>query len=759
MSAVAGLLVAAVSVPVTGLVGVVTRDAANTFNDLKVPQLGQVPQRSELLNTDGQVIAYYYPDGIYRIPVKYSQISPDMRNAIVAIEDDRFYQHGAIDPRGTFRAFINDVNNESVQGGSTLAQQYVKNALILTSQSTTAQEDATEDTAERKIRELRIAANVVHELSPHQLLAAYLNVAFFDNNAYGIQVAASRYFGPQTDAADLNLAQSALLAGMVENPSQDNPLGDPAQQANALNRRNTVLARMASLGYISQATANQTMKEGLGLHPSTATLATGCSSPSAVGAAYFCDYVLAVLARDPFYKKVYQALNTTGGLKIYTTMDPQDQAAAQTAVDWVAPPNDPNFNPEHIADTEVLIKPGTGQVKAIAVDRVYGTAAGQTNIDYGVNGPFDGGVGVQTGSSSKLFTLVTALEQGIPFGFSQTVTSPASIGGYTNCKGQSDSLFNVSNAEGATTKPEVFTLYNGTTQSINVFFAMLEQKVGLCNVVKTAVNMGVTRADGASLLAPSAGQLPADDIPSFTLGAVNVSPMSMAGAYATVAANGVYCKPIAIQSIVSGHRQLPVEAPGCHQAIPAPVADAANYILQGVLTSGTAAGRGIGRPAAGKTGTANGGFYAAFGGYTPSLAGYVSVFNPTNPTTTGAMIGDPGSCYRENPQTGGGEECPGQMFGDNAPAATWQMTFTHANLGPPVGFTPVPGDTPFFSEGTGVNSPAPPKKGKGKGNGPGGGNGGPGGGGPGGGGGGNPPPPLLSPGAVNGPADIVAGVR
>ena len=192
MSVVAGLLVAAVSVPVTGLFGVVTRDAANTFNDLSVAQLGQVPVRSEILDTHGNVIAYYYPSNIYRIPVTYGQISPDMRNAIVAIEDDRFYQHGALDPRGTFRAFVNDVNNESVQGGSTLAQQYVKNALILTSQSTLAKEDASEDTAERKIRELRIAANVVHELSPHQLLAAYLNVAYFENNAYGIQVAAER---------------------------------------------------------------------------------------------------------------------------------------------------------------------------------------------------------------------------------------------------------------------------------------------------------------------------------------------------------------------------------------------------------------------------------------------------------------------------------------------------------------------------------------------------------------------------------------
>ena len=139
------------------------------------------------------------------------------------------------------------------------------------------------------------------------------------------------------------------------------------------------------------------------------------------------------------------------------------------------------------------------------------------------------------------------------------------------------------------------------------------------------------------------------------------------------------------------------------------MADAADYILQGVLVSpGTAANRGINVPAAGKTGTANGGFYAAFGGYTPYLAGYVSVFNPTDPMTTGAMVGG-NACYREDPAFGGGESCPGQMFGDNAPAATWQMTFSNAAVGPGTPFVLVPADSPFFSMGNGVNSPKPPK--------------------------------------------------
>jgi membrane peptidoglycan carboxypeptidase len=334
--------------------------------------------------------------------------------------------------------------------------------------------------------------------------------------------------------------------------------------------------------------------------------------------------------------------------------------------------------------------------------------------------------------------------------------SPSSIGPYFNCEGQPTGVFNVHNAEGA--GKGTFTLYNGTTQSINVFYAHLEQKVGLCNVVKTAMSLGMTFANGGSLLKPdkALGQESADNDPSFTLGSVPVSPLSMADAYATVAARGIYCTPTAISQILTpSGASLPVMPSNCHRVLAAAVADAANYILQGVLVSpGTAAGRGINVPAAAKTGTANGGFYAAFAGFTPHLAGYVSVFNPLDPTTGGAMING-NSCYRENPVFGGGLSCPGQMFGDNAPGATWQMSFLHANLGSPAPFVGVPQDSPFFSEGTGINSPAPPKTGgggnggggHGHGGGGGGNGGGPGGGGPGGGGG----PPTTGP-LVNDPA-------
>ena len=735
----AGLLVAAVAVPVVGAVGVITRNAANTFNTLSVPSLGQIPSRSEILDESGHVIAYYYPNNIYRIPVSYDQIAPVMRNAIVAIEDSRYYVHGAFDLRGTLRALANDLgSNSSTQGGSTLAQEYVKNALILTATTKEQQNEASEDTVGRKIRELRMAADVEHEMTKDQLLAAYLNVAYYENNAYGIQVAAERYFS--VSASQLNLPQSALLAGLVRNPSLYDPLTDPTE---AIDRRNLVLTRMAQVGYVTQAQARAAEKLPLGLHMSTVPLQEGCLSPSAASDAFFCDYVMAELRVNPAYAEAKQLLNSVGGLRIYTTLNPQDQRAANNAVNWVAPPFAGGYyNPGRNVDTEVLIQPGTGKVRAIGVDRPYGTGPGQTTVDYAVNSQYDGlSSGVQTGSSSKIFTLLTALKQGVPFGFSQAIVSPSTIGPYFNCQGQFAGDFTVHNDEGA--GKGTFTLYNGTTQSINVFFAHLEQKVGLCNVVQTAASLGMTFANGDSLLHAdrALGQQPADDDPSFTLGSVPVSPMSMAAAYATVAARGIYCAPVAVSQILtSSGRSLPVLAANCHRALSTQVADAATYILQGVLTSGTAVGRGIGVPAAGKTGTANGGFYAAFAGYTPRLAGYVSVFNPNNPTTSGAMLGS-NACYRENPATGGGLDCPGQMFGDNAPAATWQMTFMNAALGqPPAQFVSVPQDSPFFSLGSGVNSPKPPKPPKRGGGGGGGPGGGGGGGGPGGGGGGGGPP-------------------
>ncbi|MDR2987244.1 MAG: transglycosylase domain-containing protein, partial [Nocardiopsaceae bacterium] len=571
-------------------------------------------------------------------------------------------------------------------------------------------ETATKETIGRKIHELRLAIAVEHKMSRNQILAGYLNDAYFGNFAYGIQIAAQTYFG--VGAKKLTLPQSALLAGMVENPSAY----DPTQHAKvAIERRNTVLARMQQLGMISKAAAAAAEKKGLGLHPKAPQ--NGCSSASARSAAFFCDYAVQAVLRDTKLGKTPEDranLLAKGGLKIYTTLNRADQRAANNAVNDTLPSHSHAFNPGRLADAEAMIQPGTGRIRAIAQDRGYGNGPGLTTIDYAATTPYDGGVGVQTGSSSKLFTLITALEQNIPFGFHLTVPNTATDSGYTNCNGAPAGVssagpgtWKVSNASKGDAGPQ--TLYTGTTVSVNTFYAALEKRVGLCSVVRTAAHLGMTWGNGTSLFKKYGSQPPADDIPSFTLGSANVAPMSMAAAYATVASRGIYCKPIAIDKIVtaSGQKLRPPGA-GCHRVLSTTIADAVNYILQGVLThpGATATDRGIGRPAAAKTGTAGSASSAppsaAFAGYTPSLAGYVWVGSPTH---LELMSGYPNACYR----TAGSLNCPASMFGDNAPGQTWQESFTHASLGPPEAFVPVPSSSSLFRMGNGQNPPKPPK--------------------------------------------------
>ena len=771
-AAIGGILAAAMVLPVVAATGVLVRNEADKFTTLSLTAQG-LPQRSEILDSDGHLLAYVYgvdvpysgvKGGVVqyfgwdRQPVTYQQISPNMVNALVAIEDSRYWQHGAIDLRGTIRAAVNDLQHKPVQGGSTIAQQYVKNVLLLqaeVAENSGAEQSADADTLNRKLNELRMAVAAEHQQSKQEILDGYLNNAYYGYNAYGIETAAETYFG--TTASKLTVTQAATLAGIVENPTQYDPILHPGV---SLERRNTVLARMASTDNGLTAAQSQ-VDEAKPLGLKVAEPQSGCEASSVGTAGFFCQYVEEVFLHDSAYGQTPMArakLLSTGGLRIYTTLNERDQEAANKAVNYVVPASSSSYNPGHNADAEAMVKPGTGQIEAIAEDRPYGTSHGQTEIDYAVNTEYGGSAGVQTGSSSKLFTLITALNQGTPFGFTMHVPGSTTVTGYSNCQGAPagyyngiPGAYNVTNAEGPQSA-STQSLYTATTNSVNVFYAELEKKVGLCSVVHTAVNLGLTRADGTSLLSQDGGQDSADNIPSFTLGSVNVSPLSMAAAYATVASRGMYCSPVAINKIVTGTGStMAVPSAGCRRALSSDVADAVNYILQGVLTSGTADNIGglAGREAAGKTGTSNvanndGTPYAAFAGYTPNLVGYISVFNPVSPT--GDTMGGQASCYRLE---SGSQSCPGEMFGADAPGSTWHMSFDHADLGPVTDFVPVAADSPFNSLGNGqvVVQPKAPKKGKGgggKGGGGGTGTGGGGGTGTGGGGGkGGGPPPVT----------------
>src|ERR1700722_12815260 len=757
-------------VPIVAATGIAVRNTADKFSTIAVDS-DSLAQRSAIYDREGHLITYVwnvnlgaqmtYGNGIDRQPVDYDQISPNMLTAIVAIEDDRFWQHGALDVKGTIRALVNDIEHKPIQGGSTLEQQYVKNVLVLQDlDSPAAQQAATADNLSRKLDQLRMAVEVAHTMTKQQILAGYLNDSYYGNGAWGIEAAAETYF--DTTAAKLNIVQAATLAGIVENPTAYDPISNPTV---ALTRRNTVLARIGETNPSALPPASATVLEAkkLGLHPGAKQ--SGCTANTVGQDAFFCDYVVHTVLNDPQLGATTMdraKLLSTGGLKIYTTLSPQDESAATNAVNFVVPSGDNYYNPNRNVDTTALVQPGSGDILAIAEDRKYGpnTSKGQTEVDYAVNSQYGGQDGVQTGSSSKLFTLVTALEQGVPFGYQANVPYSTTVSGFTNCAGDdaggpggSFPVVNSSQSDKGT-----FTLYTGTADSINTFYAGLEQKVGLCNVVHTAVSMGMTRADGTSLLKgdPNTGkptsptyQASADNYPSFTLGSVNVSPLSMAEAYATVASGGIYCAPTAIGKITDGAgKSLPAPSAGCHRVLSSDVANAASYILQGVFTWQGATGAGLGPlpsgyPIAGKTGTSNvasgdGTPYAAFAGYTTSLVSYTSVFNPISPTVKYTM-GGANATYRD---FNGNWANQGEMFGANAPGSTWRLTFDSANLSGSHAFGTVSPSSELWSKGNGQVVPTPPKapkkpgKGGGGGNG-GGGGGGTGGGGTGGGGGGN----------------------
>src|SRR6202167_6261716 len=282
-SAPGGVLVAAMVVPVVAASGIVVRNTADKFSTIAVDS-NSLAQRSAIYDREGNLITYIWSvdlgsqmtsaNGIFRQPVNYDQIAPTVLTAIVAIEDDGFWQHGALDVKGTIRALVNDLEHKPIQGGSTLEQQYVKNVLILEAlDDPAAQQAAAADTAARKFDQLRMAVEVAHTMSKQEILAGYLNDSYYGSGAWGIEAAAETYF--HTTAAKLTMDQAATLAGIVEDPAEYDPLPNPTT---SVTRRNTVLARIAQTNptVLSAADAATLEQQKLVLHQST--VQNGCTA-------------------------------------------------------------------------------------------------------------------------------------------------------------------------------------------------------------------------------------------------------------------------------------------------------------------------------------------------------------------------------------------------------------------------------------------------------------------------------------------------
>jgi membrane peptidoglycan carboxypeptidase len=601
VAVVMGVVVAGLAIPFAGVLGIASKSLSHTVESLPAELRTQpLAQQTKLVDPNGQTIATLYDEN--RINVPLSQISRKMVKSILAIEDYRYYQHGALDLKGTLRALItNESSGGVVQGGSSITQQMVKMTLLSQAKNAKERKAATADTYARKLTELRYAIAFEQNYSKDWILERYLNIAYFGDGAYGVQAAARHYFG--TNAKDLTWVQGATLAGLVKNPTSYDPLRNPDH---GLERRNVVLDRLAQLHVISQHKADKYKKQPLGLHP--VPTPNGCLNSSAP---FFCDYVVRYLEHDPSLGKTVAArrkLLYTGGLTIHTTIDPRFQRAADISVHHHVFPKDQAIG------GLAMVEPGTGDVKALAQSRPMGrdAAAGQTFLNYTVPQKYGDSAGFQPGSTFKAFVLAAAIQEGIPL--TETISAPATVNipmsQYRVCGGHHFTSTDTWTVHTSTISGTM-NLYRGTQESVNPFFAKLELQTGLCEPYHLAQKMGINLHDPATEM-----------VPSFTLGVASVSPLDLAQAYATFAARGLHCDPRPVVSIddSNGH-QLKTYPQQCQQVIAAPVADAVNDVLRGVQSpTGFGADLILNQESAAKTGTNNDNMSVWYMGYTPNLA-------------------------------------------------------------------------------------------------------------------------------------------
>ncbi|MFF4650920.1 transglycosylase domain-containing protein [Streptomyces sp. NPDC001380] len=682
-SVLAGVLTAGLALPAAGALGITAKNTAESFEsipaDFKTPTLSQA---SYIYDAKGGLIAKVYDRD--RTILRLNDIAPVMRQAQVDIEDARFYQHGAIDLKGVLRALTKNAESGNVQGASTLTQQYVKNVSI--EQAGDDKEkflQATRQTMGRKIQELKYAIKIEEDLTKDQILTNYLNITFFGNQAFGIEAAANRYFSKH--AKDLTLPEAAMLAGLVQNPAAYDPTQHP--QA-AKDRRDTVIRRMAELKHITEDQAQKAVATPLRLKYSPPQ--NGCITAQK-GMGFFCDYVRNVIKTDPVFGKDKTArgkLLSRGGLRIYTTLDPKAQAAAQKAVTQRVHASDP------VASAVSMVKPGTGRILAMAQSRPYGLDANkhQTQVNFSVGNDLGTGGGQPVGSTFKPITAAAAIDGGIPA--TQVLPSPNKMP-YPNmstCAGQ------WVNTDGSVVPNESkdekgpYGMQEAMNKSVNTYFVQLEEKIGLCPVKKMAdkLHLGV-QANGNKL--PQVG--------STTLGVFNFSPLQMASAYAAFASRGTYCTPVAITAITYGSKRLDVPRTKCTQAMSERTADTLNTLLLGVTQDGTGTKAGLqDRQSAGKTGTTDGRLNAWFTGYTPDIAASV-------------WLGDPLQKRSMRNITIGGTYFP-SVFGADGPGPIWRLAVSGALVGTPASsFTTVdiPKPQPPQDKGGKPGKPGDPKGG------------------------------------------------
>jgi membrane peptidoglycan carboxypeptidase len=663
LSAVAGVLVAATVTPAIALSGAAATSAITMFDNLpSVLNIDKLMLPTTLWVKSQSKDKYVVMTQFYdqnRSPVEYNEIAPVMYDAILSSEDPRYYQHGGVDLIGTTRAVLSNLQGGGeTQGGSTISQQYVKNILVQRCEAQAETEEAKLDcwtqatTAvgdegiQRKLQEMRYAIALEQKYDKEDILLGYLNIANFGGRTYGIDAAARRYFGVK--ASDLTLAQAATLAGIVQNPNTyriDRPKGsifdadgvgynkkadgsiedvNPAQIA-ALTakldageiteeqyiaaadgysstkvRQLYVLGRMLDDGKITQEQYDAAVIEPI--KPKITSPKEACAA--AEGMEYFCQYVRYVIERDPAFGATADERTANlrrGGLNVYVTLDTRLQKEATTTMKQLAPSS---VAGGYFGATSISLEASTGRILAVAQNTKFSESINDdpnySSIVFAGDSQFGQSSGFNAGSTFKLFTLIDWLEQG--HSVNEVVNGRNRIipeypetcyngGVYYNTTYDPK---NFQNQAGYVGTPMQFT-----RDSLNTGFLAMASELDLCDVGKVATKMGVRLATGEEIKT---------QYPNQVIGSDAVSPLAMAGAYATVANKGIYCQPQAIDKVTdSDGNEIAKPERSCSQVIDPAVAATAAYALAGVMAppAGTAwpGNPQDGTPVIGKTGT------------------------------------------------------------------------------------------------------------------------------------------------------------
>ena len=587
-----------------------------------------LPQKSTLYASDGKtVIASFYAQNREVVPIK--NISVYMQRAVVAREDRRFFEHAGVDVQGVLRAFVQTyVAKGDTQGGSSLTQQYVKNVLMVKAREDDdpiAEYQASEDTVARKLREMLIAVQMEKKYSKYEILQGYLNIAQFGSGSlYGVEAAAKRYFN--TTAANLSVVQAATIAAITKNPEKYDPSIE-SNQKTAEEQRNIVLDLMLQEKFITKTQHDKAKATPLKDTLNIQSVQQGCQV--AGDAAFFCSYVTNQILNSKEFGKTAQArqkLLNEGGLEIYTTMDVNANNAAMKAARDTIPVDDPTGFEVTIA----AIKPGTGEVLGFGINRTYDatdaakTDSTRTSINYAVDQKDGGGIGFNVGSTWKPINMIAWMLQGHSINESlRTYTSYANSS--FNCsKFSGHGTWSLHNSEGGTVSQE--TPLQGLIKSHNTTQASMTQQIGLCAIADAAKTVGYHNAILGQEDVYSANSFN----PPMIIGSVQASPLTMANVYATIAANGVECTPIAIKKVIKQNgKSVKVPSANCHQAIAPEIAQTTAYALnQGVLKGeAKAAQLDNNRKTFAKTGT-NEQTYMLTAGFVPNqVAAFVAVGN------------------------------------------------------------------------------------------------------------------------------------